>query len=61
MMVTHDVLVVLFYRKMISDLLFTSERLRNEKKFLSNMIIKLVGENQQLLRENKHYREEIRG
>ncbi|KAH0627177.1 hypothetical protein JD844_002635 [Phrynosoma platyrhinos] len=45
---------------MVSDLLLTTERLRSEKKFLSNMIIKLVGENQQLLRENKHFREEIR-
>ncbi|XP_062840683.1 uncharacterized protein LOC107982989 isoform X5 [Anolis carolinensis] len=45
---------------MLSDLLLATERLRSEKKFLSNMIIKLIGENQQLLGENKQFREEIR-
>ncbi|XP_033021794.1 tiggrin-like [Lacerta agilis] len=45
---------------MFADLLLATERLKSEKRFLSNMIIKLVGENQQLLKENKHFRQEMR-
>ncbi|KAJ7322677.1 hypothetical protein JRQ81_018964 [Phrynocephalus forsythii] len=45
---------------MFSDLSLAAERLKSEKKFLSNMIVKLVGENQQLLRENKQFRDRIR-
>nr|XP_025040890.1 uncharacterized protein LOC112545962 isoform X2 [Pelodiscus sinensis] len=44
---------------MISDLILATERLKTEKKYLTRMVTKLVEENQELLGENRHFREKI--